>query len=104
MSLAESLKHVTLFSGLDAPAREAVARLAIERKVPAGRVLFRDGQQADGFYVVLDGKVKVYKLSPDGRQQILHVFGPGQAFAVWPFPGSRFPVPGSRFPVPAVGF
>jgi CRP/FNR family transcriptional regulator len=92
MSLSESLKHVILFSGLDAPAREAVARLALERKVPAGRVLFRDGQQADGFYVVLDGKVKVYKLSPDGRQQILHVFGPGQAFAeAAMFAGATFP-------------
>ncbi|MBM4020516.1 MAG: Crp/Fnr family transcriptional regulator, partial [Planctomycetes bacterium] len=86
------LKHVTLFSGLDAKAREAIARLAVERKAAAGQMIIRDGRPADGFYVVLEGKVKVYKLSPDGRQQILHVFGPGQAFAeAAMFAGETFP-------------
>ena len=92
MSLAESLKHAMLLSGLDKKARESIARLAIDRKVPAGQTVIRDGEPADGFYVVLDGKVKVYKLAPDGRQQILHVFGPGQAFAeAAMFAGETFP-------------
>jgi CRP/FNR family transcriptional regulator len=92
MDLAGFLQHVTLFAGLaDAP-RGAVARLAVARRVPAGQVLFRQDQPADGFYLVLEGKVKVYKLSPDGRQQILHVFGPGQAFAeAAMFAGGAFP-------------
>ena len=92
MSLADSLKHALLFSGLDKKARESIARLAIDRKVPAGQIVVRDGDPADGFYVILDGKVKVYKLAPDGRQQILHVFGPGQAFAeAAMFAGETFP-------------
>ena len=92
MSLAELLKHVMLFSGLEDEDRRSVAALAIERRIPAGQVLFREGQAAEGFYVVLDGRVKVYKLSPDGRQQILHVFGPGQAFAeAAMFAGETFP-------------
>jgi CRP/FNR family transcriptional regulator len=92
MALAAMLEHVALFSGLDASARKSVARLTVERRVPAGQVLFRQGESADGFYVVLDGKVKVYKLSTDGRQQILHAFGPGQAFAeAAMFAGDSFP-------------
>jgi CRP/FNR family transcriptional regulator len=92
MALADMLEHVTLFSGLDDAARQSLARLAVERRFPAGRTLFREGEPADGFYVVLDGKVKVYKLSPDGRQQILHAFGPGQAFAeAAMFAGESFP-------------
>jgi CRP/FNR family transcriptional regulator len=92
MPLAETLRYVTLFAGLDEATREAVARLAVERRAGAGQVLFRQDQKADGFYLVLDGKVKVYKLSPDGRQQILHVFGPGQAFAeAAMFAGGAFP-------------
>ena len=92
MSLAESLKHAMLFSGLNKKARESVARLATDRKVPAGQTVVRDGDPADGFYVILDGKVKVYKLAPDGRQQILHVFGPGQAFGeAAMFAGETFP-------------
>jgi len=92
MGLAESLKHVMLFMGLEDEARQSIAQWAVERTFPAGQTLFRDGETADGFYVVLDGKVKVYKLSPDGRQQILHVFGPGQAFAeAAMFAGETFP-------------
>jgi CRP/FNR family transcriptional regulator len=92
MSLAESLKHTKLFGGLDSGARESLARMALERHFPAGTVLFREGEPAEGFYLVLDGKAKVYKLSPDGRQQILHVFGPGQAFAeAAMFAGETFP-------------
>ncbi len=92
MNLAEFLESVTLFRGLDEAAREAVASLALVRPYPAGTVLFREGEPADGFYMVVEGKVKVYKLSPDGRQQILHVFGPGQAFAeAAMFAGGAFP-------------
>ena len=92
MSLPKSLKHVMLFAGLDDRARESVARLATDRRAPAGYLLFREGEAAEGFYVVLEGRVKVYKLSPDGRQQILHVFGPGQAFAeAAMFAGETFP-------------
>ncbi len=92
MSLAEALKHVMLFAGLDDGARKAIAAWAVERRAPAGQTLFREGQPADGFYVVLDGQVKVFKLSPDGRQQILHAFGPGQAFAeAAMFAGETFP-------------
>jgi CRP/FNR family transcriptional regulator, dissimilatory nitrate respiration regulator len=92
MNLPESLKHVMLFAGLDAKSREAIARIAIDRRMPEGYVIFTEGQPADGLYVVLEGKVKVYKLSPDGRQQILHVFSPGQAFAeAAMFAGETFP-------------
>ncbi len=92
MGIADSLKHVSLFSGLDDAARESIAQLALARRVPAGQTLFREGEPTDGFYVVLEGQVKVYKLSTDGRQQILHVFGPGQAFAeAAMFAGETFP-------------
>jgi CRP/FNR family transcriptional regulator len=92
MGLAESLEHVALFAGLDDDARESLARMSLERHFPAGATLFREGESADGFYVVLEGRVKVFKLSPDGRQQILHVFGPGHAFAeAAMFAGETFP-------------
>ena len=92
MSIAEVLKHVSLFAHLDERALEAAASLATARRTAAGQTLFREGDEADGFYVVLEGKVKVYKLAPDGRQQTLHVFGPGQAFAeAAMFAGETFP-------------
>ena len=44
-------------------------------------MLFSEGEEAVGFFVVLDGKAKVYKLSPDGKERILHVIHPGGTFA-----------------------
>jgi len=92
MSIAEALKHVSLFAHLDEAGRESAAELAVARRAGAGQVLIREGQMADGFYVVLEGKVKIYKRSPEGRQEVLHVFGPGQAFAeAAMFAGEPFP-------------
>ena len=44
MSLPESLKHVMLFAGLDDRARESFARLATDRRTPAGYLIFREGE------------------------------------------------------------
>ena len=56
------------------------------------QTIFSQGDPGHGFYVVLDGKVKVYKLSLEGREQILHVFGPGEPIGEVPvFAGDTFP-------------
>ena len=62
------------------------------RRLGKGQILFTSGQEADRFYIVLSGRVKVFRLSPDGREQILHLFGPGHSVgeaALWA--GDSFP-------------
>ena len=81
MNIPALLKNIPLFAGLgeaDLVALQAVCRL---RECPRGELLFSDGEQADGFFVVLDGKVKVYKLSAEGKERILHIVHPGGTFA-----------------------
>jgi CRP/FNR family transcriptional regulator len=81
MNVAAMLKNIPLFAGLgeaDLAALQAIARI---RECPRGELLFSDGEQADGFFVVLDGKVKVYKLSSEGKERILHIVHPGGTFA-----------------------
>ncbi|MBN2033925.1 MAG: Crp/Fnr family transcriptional regulator [Deltaproteobacteria bacterium] len=57
-----------------------------------GAVIFSEGEEGKGFYVVIQGRVKVYKLSADGKEQILHIFGPGEPFGEVPvFTGQNFP-------------
>ncbi len=51
------------------------------RKFSKGESVFAEGDEADGFYIVATGKVKIYKLSPEGRERILHVIQPGNSFA-----------------------
>ncbi|MBI5445356.1 MAG: Crp/Fnr family transcriptional regulator [Deltaproteobacteria bacterium] len=77
----KELQLSPLFAGLEP---EQLARVyAIGRTIEAGRrqVLFREGEPVEGMFVLLSGGVKIYKLSPDGKQHILHIVRPGQAFA-----------------------
>ncbi len=57
-----------------------------------GAVIFHEGDKANGFYMVAKGKIKVFKLSYEGKEQILHVYGPGNAFGEVPvYKGKNFP-------------
>lgn len=57
------------------------ARLADlpSRAVPKGTVLFRPGDPAEGFVVVLDGRIEVYLTGPSGREIMLYAVEPGQS-------------------------
>ncbi|GAB6064289.1 Crp/Fnr family transcriptional regulator [Deferrisoma palaeochoriense] len=82
MTLApDELRRVPLFAGLDPEQLERVR--AIARLVEAKRrdVIFREGDPVEGIFVLLAGRVKLYRLGPDGREHILHVVRPGQTFA-----------------------
>lgn len=92
MQTRQLLSQADLFKGLTSDQLEAVARIVIEREFSKGQLIFSDGDEGTGFYLVIQGRVKVYKLSPDGKEQIMHIFGPGQPFAEVPvFEGSRYP-------------
>jgi CRP/FNR family transcriptional regulator, dissimilatory nitrate respiration regulator len=75
------LKKTQLFSGLDEKELNRVAAVAEERSYHKGQTIFDEGEQAEGFYVVLEGQVKIVKLARDGREQILRVVNAGDTFA-----------------------
>jgi CRP-like cAMP-binding protein len=86
------LKKCPLFWGLTN--REVVDLQAIStpRRYPKGTLIFSEGEEAEGFFVLFSGRVKVYKLSPDGKEQILHIISPGETFAEAAlFAGSTYP-------------
>ena len=79
--LPEKVTKCHLFAGLtetDLPLLSTVGRL---RECRRGDLLFEQGEPAAGFYAVASGKVKIYKLSPEGKERILHVVLPGSTFA-----------------------
>jgi len=66
--------------------------ISASRRYPKGTVIFSEDEEAKGFFVVISGKVKVYKLSPEGKEQILHIISPGETFAEAAFfAGSTYP-------------
>ncbi len=86
------LKKVPLFEGLPRHHLEELAGIAVVQGLGQGEQIFFDGDEARGLYVVVSGRVKVFKLSFEGKEQILHVFGPGEPFGeAAVFAGRHFP-------------
>ena len=86
------LSTVPLFQGLSANQIKELEGICEERPLGRGEIIFSDGDEGNGFYVVKSGMVKVFKVSWDGKEQILHLFGPGEPFGEVPvFAGDRFP-------------
>lgn len=83
--LVNLLENIPFFAGLSAAHRNALAQVVIIARYLKNQVLFVEEQPSHTFYFILSGKVKVYRLSADGREQILHVLGDGDPIAVVPF-------------------
>jgi CRP/FNR family transcriptional regulator len=81
-----------LFNGLPEDQIAAVKKIAVRKHYKKGEIIFSDGDEAKGFFVIAEGRVKIFKLSTEGKEQILHIFGPGQPFGEVPvFTGQKFP-------------
>ncbi|AFM25197.1 Crp/Fnr family transcriptional regulator [Desulfomonile tiedjei] len=92
MELIQKISKIPLFEGLPPDQLKDLAGIALEKSFERGRVVFSEGQSAHGFFIVTSGKVKIFKISPDGKEQILHLFGPGEPFGEVPvFEGRPFP-------------
>lgn len=94
MKKEEIIKTTSLFEGLAAEDVEAVSNLIFEKKFGKGETIFFEGDEADGFYIVSSGQIKVFKMNPMGKEHILHIFGPGEpvgevpVFSRQPFPAN----------------
>jgi len=92
MNLVEYIKSIPLFEGLPENDQQDLASIMVDQALKRGQIIFSEGDEGRGFYVVISGQVKIFKLSMDGKEQILHIFGPGEPFGEVPvFAGERFP-------------
>ena len=76
-----AITAIPLFRGLSQKQLDELVRTFPRERHGPGEVIFTEGEEANGFYILLAGMVKVYKLSPEGKEQILHIIGPGEPFA-----------------------
>lgn len=51
------------------------------KKVLKGEQIFSEGLEATAFFIVVSGMIKIYKLSPDGKEYTLHLHGAGELAA-----------------------
>jgi len=86
------IANVLFFKGLSDEELESIQQIAAERAYQRNQLVFSDGEEGHGFFLVLAGKVKVFKMSPEGKEQILHILGTGEPLGqVAVFAGDSFP-------------
>ena len=71
------LRQADLFEGLDDRHLGELVSRGRRRALDADQTVFLEGDRAGGLYVVLRGRVRVFKVSPKGREQTLMIMGPG---------------------------
>jgi CRP/FNR family transcriptional regulator len=78
--LLNIISRVPSFRSLPEDQLEKLRDIAVERRYDKGEIIFLDGEEGTGFFVVVEGLVKIFKVSSEGKEQILHIFGPGEPF------------------------
>jgi CRP/FNR family transcriptional regulator, dissimilatory nitrate respiration regulator len=75
------LKNFDLFKNLDEQALGDLAKDAIQRTLEAKEILFSEGFEGKYFYVLIDGSIRVYKTSYDGKESTIKIIHTGEFFA-----------------------
>ena len=80
-ALAQTLRACELFSGLAPEDMEKIAAITIPKTLDKGDYLFRQGEPSRGFYVVQRGAINVHRVNAAGKEQVIHIFRPGESMA-----------------------
>lgn len=90
------LKATPLFAALDESEISSLAARCGIRPYSSGEILFSEGEPCKGLYIVVSGRVRIFKTSVNGREHVLAVEGPGASVAELPvFDGGNYPASGS---------
>lgn len=96
MALDKILRKTQLFANLTEKEMEALAKRVSSRRFERGELLFNEGDPCDGLFLIASGKIRIFKLSPSGREQVLAVEGSGSSFAELPvFDAGKYPASAS---------
>lgn len=79
--ILHTLRRTTLFKGLPEASLLRCVGCCQLRRLGKGEVLFHEGEEAPGFFVVHSGAVSIHKITAQGREQVICVFYPGESFA-----------------------
>ena len=86
------LRQTPVFSGLSDEELDELVPLVVKRRLRKDTVVFHEGDPGSAFYLVKTGRVKIYKSSAYGREQVLSILGDGQIFGDVPtFDGGPYP-------------
>lgn len=90
--LASVLEKTPLLSGLSQPELKMLASRTVRKLFNEGELLFSEGEPCGGLQIIVKGKVRIFKTSVNGREQVLAVNAPGESVAELPvFDGGSYP-------------
>ena len=88
----QTLTKVPIFSGLTESELSFLAQRAVRRHYSTGESIFGEDEPCSGLYVVESGHIRIFKSSPNGREHVLSIDGPGSSVAELPvFDGGSYP-------------
>jgi len=88
----EKLRDIPLFSELEIKELRQITAISSISRYKRNDIIFLEGERYRGFFIVLKGTVKVFKTSSEGKEYVLHLVNPPQAFADVPlFEGGNYP-------------
>ena len=65
--------NIPLFKGLPQSQLEKIEKIAVKKNFKKGELIFSKNDEGNGFYIVARGRIKIYKVSLEGKEQILHI-------------------------------
>ena len=90
--LATALGRTALLSSLTSVELKTLAARTVRKLFRVGELLFSEGEPCNGLHIIAQGKVRIFKTSMSGREQVLAVNVPGESVAELPvFDGGPFP-------------
>ena len=79
--IKQNLRHNPIFSKLTELQLDTVYRFSQLHKLADGQLLFNQSDKVTAFYMVISGKIKLFRISPDGQEKIIEIVKPGEVFA-----------------------
>jgi CRP/FNR family transcriptional regulator len=90
--LAGILEKSTLLASLSRPEIQSLAARTVRKRFKSGELLFSEGEPCHGLHIIAQGKVRIFKTSVNGREQVLAMNHAGESVAELPvFDGGRYP-------------
>lgn len=77
----EYLKNIPVFEELSEEDLAIINKVTVEHSYKKNEIIFQEEEPGEGFHYVKQGKVKILKLSQDGREHIINILGPNEVFA-----------------------
>ncbi len=80
-ALGSALQRVPIFQGLPEEDLARIAAYASRQSLAKDEILFEEGAEVRGFFIVTKGLIKAYRIGESGREQLIHLVHPDESFA-----------------------